>query len=147
MDTECWLWANVVNTRDYGQIYVDGRMKMAHRVVYEALVGEIPEGLTIDHLCRTPRCINPEHLEPVTNRVNILRGISPMAKNARKTHCIRGHEFTPENTTMKYGKWRLCKKCHCINAKQSYDKLYFKGKYAPHNRRRRLRLKQRLEYS
>jgi HNH endonuclease len=82
----------------YGQITVNGRSIVAHRVAYEFYVGPIPDGLVLDHLCRNPGCVNPAHLEPVTQRVNLLRGIGVNAINAAKTHCIHGHEFTPENT-------------------------------------------------
>lgn len=77
---------------------VDGKQRYAHRLAYEWAVGPIPPGAQIDHLCREPRCINPDHLEAVTQRENIVRGESPSAVNARKTHCLHGHEFTPENT-------------------------------------------------
>jgi hypothetical protein len=77
---------------------LNGKPRYGHRVAYEALVGPIPQGLCIDHLCRNRACVNPDHLEPVTNRVNILRGETIMAANAAKTHCVRGHEYTPENT-------------------------------------------------
>lgn len=75
--------------------------------------GSIPKGLTLDHLCRNRACVNPVHLEPVTNRVNILRGIGITAQNARKTHCKHGHPFTVENTIYKHGGgWRICKICN-----------------------------------
>lgn len=83
---------------------------LAHRYAWITLVGEIPAGLHIDHLCRNKVCVNPDHLEPVTPRVNVLRGYSMVAANARATHCTHGHEFTPENTRLKHGD-RICRQC------------------------------------
>jgi hypothetical protein len=111
----CLIYTGPFNNRGYGTISttVNGASASAsaHRVVYEALVGPIPTGLQLDHLCRTRACVNPAHLEPVTRRENILRGESPSAVHARKTHCIRGHEFTPENTHTRSDGSRSCRKC------------------------------------
>lgn len=87
------------------------RTAKVHRVVYEALVGPIPDGMVIDHLCRQPSCVNPAHLEPVTRRENVLRGLTLPAANARKTHCKHGHEFTPENTYLFPTGTRGCRTC------------------------------------
>jgi len=83
----------------------------AHRFAYEALVGPIPEGLKLDHLCRNRACVNPDHTEPVTDRVNTLRGFGPTAMNARATHCSEGHEFTDENTYLNQSGSRVCLTC------------------------------------
>lgn len=107
----CWLWLGCTNSRGYGCWGVQGVSHLVHRVAYEALVGPIPEGLTIDHLCRVKTCVNPDHLEPVTIRENVTRG----AAARRPTHCPKGHEYTPENTYTKRRSngWinRCCKEC------------------------------------
>lgn len=84
----------------------------AHRVVYEELVGPIPDGLMLDHLCRVRHCVNPEHLEPVTNRENVLRGEGHSAKAARATHCLKGHPYAGENLRILSNGWRRCRACH-----------------------------------
>jgi hypothetical protein len=117
----CWLWTAAKNDQGYGHIKVsDGEWAYAHRLAYELLVGPIPEGLELDHLCRVRNCLNPAHLEPVTGRENVLRSTSPTAINARKTHCPRGHEYSAENTyyTPREGH-RQCRACIVIrrNAK------------------------------
>lgn len=107
----CWEWAAHKNQYGYGTYSMQSRQHMAHRVAYELEVGPIPDGLEIDHLCRNRGCVNPSHMEPVTGRDNTLRGVGITAANARKTHCPKGHEFTPENTyTTPDGK-RVCREC------------------------------------
>ena len=97
----CWIWRWYVHSSGYGMLRSGGKARYAHRVVYEQLRGPVPEGLELDHLCRVRRCVNPDHLEPVTRSENLRRSpITFAGRNARKTHCIRGHEFTPENTLM-----------------------------------------------
>lgn len=99
-------------TRDgYGRVAKGSRRPSAHRAAYELLVGQIPEGMELDHLCRNPSCVNPGHLEPVTPRENTLRSDNPAALNARKTHCKQGHEFTDENTYRTPGGRRECRTC------------------------------------
>lgn len=95
---DCWLWTASTNN-GYGSISLGARKRVqAHRFAYELLVGPIPDGLELDHLCRVRHCVNPAHLEPVTARENQLRSLSVSGINAAKTHCIWGHEYTPENT-------------------------------------------------
>lgn len=101
---DCWPWAGYRNGAGYGVFGYSGRL--AHRVVYEHLVESVPEGLELDHLCRNRACVNPWHLEPVTHAVNVKRG-----SKAQQTHCIHGHEFTPENTTVKANGCRSCRQC------------------------------------
>lgn len=107
----CWLWLGRVNSTGYGQTTQGERHQvLVHRWSYEHFHGPIPIGLVIDHLCRNPQCVNPAHLEAVTQRTNLLRGKGASARNAAKTHCIRGHEFTAENTYIRSGK-RQCRIC------------------------------------
>lgn len=88
----------------------DGKQRLVHRLAYAWLVGQIPAGLTLDHLCRNTVCVNPLHLEPVTHRVNVLRGQSGVAANARKTGCPQGHPFDEINTYHYRGQ-RHCRTC------------------------------------
>jgi hypothetical protein len=92
----------------------------AHRFAYELFVDEIPDGLTLDHLCRNPRCVNPGHLEPVTQRENTLRGISPVAVNAAKTHCKHGHLLDEANTYMTNAGSRQCRTCNRLRMRRRY---------------------------
>lgn len=113
---DCWLFAGWFSPSGYGTIIVQRRKEFIHRVVYENFVGEIPQGFQIDHLCSVRACINPKHLEAVTPRVNVLRSSGIAAVNARKTHCIRGHEFTPNNTYRYSNNKRMCKACASLRA-------------------------------
>ena len=111
----CRVWTGYKAPLGYGQIREDkdGRLLYAHRVAYEIYVGAIPEGLELDHLCRNPSCANPEHLEPVSHRENLLRGVGIAAIYAARTHCQKGHEFSIENICnykSDKGK-RICKIC------------------------------------
>lgn len=126
----CWIWIGRLSEQGYG-LYHPGRNEagqaitgQAHRVAYELLVGDIPDGLQLDHLCRIPACVNPDHLEPVTARENVLRSFSPTAINARKTHCKWDHEFTPENTYRPPNQptKRKCRTCARIKALAAYHR-------------------------
>lgn len=109
---ECWLWTGVTNAGGYGRFTIGYSNIMAHRWSYENAVGPIPEGLQIDHLCSVKRCVNPEHLEAVTGRVNTLRAPNaPATIHAAQTHCAHGHEFTAENTYTPSGGGRYCRTC------------------------------------
>jgi hypothetical protein len=116
----CWLWTAFVAKNGYGQFSYDGKSIKAHRFAYELTVGKIPDGLQIDHRCRVRNCVNPNHLEAVTQRENILRGTAPTAVNARKTHCPSGHEYTEDNTLVKTTGARICRTCHNFNKRRKY---------------------------
>lgn len=106
----CWNWVGHASG-GYGRIRHDGTRVQAHRYAYETLVGPIPEGLQLDHLCRNRMCVNPDHLEPVTPRINYLRGVSPMAEQARQTHCRKAaHPLSGANLRVKRGR-RECVAC------------------------------------
>lgn len=109
----CWVWTAARCRDGYGVFSPrhSGQLK-AHRFAYELLIGPIPDGLVIDHLCRNTACVNPAHLEPVTPKTNVLRGVSAAAQAKRRTHCIRGHEYTPENTSIyNGGNGRVGRRC------------------------------------
>ena len=96
-DNGCWAWQGSITHKGYAGFSFCGKNHRAHRFAYERLVGPIPDGLVVDHCCEVRSCVNPDHLEVVTNQTNVLRGVGPTARHARQTHCKRGHEFTPEN--------------------------------------------------
>ena len=91
---DCWIWTgNRGGSSGYGIFSYNKKRVVAHRFSYESLVGPIPVGLSIDHLCKNPPCVRPEHLEPVTQKENVLRGIGPTAENSRKVSCPLGHKY------------------------------------------------------
>lgn len=115
----CWNWTGFVNPQGYGESYKGGKER-AHRLSYKIFKGNIPYGLQLDHLCRNRSCVNPDHLEAVSRRVNILRGTAPSALNAKKTHCSRGHPYKGVNLVLVWRSntlswWRQCRKCKTIN--------------------------------
>jgi hypothetical protein len=112
----CWLWPDL-RSKGYGWIWDDG-MWMAHRWSYTQFVGEIPEGLTLDHLCLVKNCVNPSHLEVVTRGENVLRSMGPSAVNKRKTECVRGHALQGDNLYVTPSGRRQCRTCRArSNAK------------------------------
>lgn len=111
----CRVWSGSKRS-GYGCIEINGVNKKAHRVSYETFIGPIPEGLVIDHLCRNPGCIKPSHLEPVTNRTNVVRGLAPYINRRRaaaQTHCVNGHLYDEANTYHGKGpkSGRVCRIC------------------------------------
>jgi hypothetical protein len=108
---DCWLWMGGTGHAGHGRFRLPDRWVQAHRWAYEALVGPIPDGLVLDHLCRVTGCVNPRHLDPVPKGVNTLRGDAPAARNLVATRCVNGHDFTPENTRLRPSGGRACREC------------------------------------
>jgi len=122
--TGCWLWTGACTAEGYGCVGIPKTRKTtkAHIAVYKAHKGPVPKGKQLDHLCRVKRCVNIEHLEPVTCRVNVLRGETIAAKNAAKTHCIHGHSL--EDAYLRGpNKNRQCRTCNRLN-QQKKSKPY-----------------------
>lgn len=109
-DDGCWLWLGPLTPKGYGRTYHKGRVQFVHRIAWSLSGRELADGLELDHLCRVRHCVNPDHLEPVTHRENTLRGDTVTARNAAKTHCVKGHRYTPDNTRMYRGS-RYCRTC------------------------------------
>ncbi len=112
----CWEWIGNKVVQGYGRFYIRGRAHRAHRFAYEKLVGPIPDGLVLDHLCRNRACVNPDHLEPVTLGENSLRGFTFVADNAAKTECPQGHPYDEVNTRINVRGARVCKTCQRVQA-------------------------------
>lgn len=120
----CWQWTGFLNHDGYGRAWMHGKHVMAHRFTYEALVGPIPAGLVIDHLCRNRSCVNPAHLEPVTLGTNLHRGDTITSRNAAKTHCPQGHPYSPENTyTHRVRGDRHCRTCIRHRKAEQFDTI------------------------
>lgn len=132
-DNGCWLWQGRKSPAGYGQVWIDDERYQAHRVTFQDLVGPIPDGLICDHLCRVRHCVNPQHIEPVTYRENLMRGVAPMMARERAaavTHCPQGHEYSPENT---------------LFTKRSNGKPYHSRQCRTCNNARRARLRARAQ--
>ncbi len=115
---QCWLYIGPLTPDGYGQISSGGVTMTAHVFAYTLLVGPVPDGKQIDHVkergCTHRNCVNPEHLEPVTSKENTLRGGGPTAKNARKTHCPRGHAYEADNIYRRADGSRECRICRAL---------------------------------
>lgn len=107
----CWIWTGSTTRGGYGQHWNGIKQRKTHAMGYELLVGPIPPGLELDHLCRVRVCCNPQHLEPVTGLVNQARGHTVIARNLAKVACDNGHGFTPGNTYLDKSGNRNCRTC------------------------------------
>ncbi len=125
----CWLWtgSGIGRNKEYGNFYLTGGRNrvMAHIYSYEQLVGPVPEGLVLDHLCRQTKCVRPDHLEPVTQQVNILRGEGLAAKQAQQTHCKRGHSLEDAHILSRGRRdCRVCRKLRADRRTSQYRKVH-----------------------
>lgn len=114
VEGRCWVWTASLHSEGYGQIKVEGKVWKAHRVAWVLTHGALDDDLVIDHLCRNRKCANPAHLEPVTNRVNILRG--EVGARARRPVCAAGHEHNDQNTRIDPKGFRRCRACDRDNS-------------------------------
>lgn len=123
----CWIWTRTRDSDGYGKFsiaYADGTNEsLVHRIAYRYLVGPIPKGCELDHVkargCTNRACINPDHLEPVPHRINLLRSEGMGAVNAAKTHCVNGHPFDEKNTQWRSGGGgRACRECHKLRSRR-----------------------------
>ena len=121
----CWIWTGPPANGGYGTFWLERKRPVgAHRMSYMLHKGGIPDGLTIDHLCNVPACVNPAHLQLLPLRENILRGpFNPSALNIRKTVCKRGHELSGDNVYINGKGERVCRSCAAIWSKEAYARL------------------------
>lgn len=142
----CIEWTGC-KSKGYGRsrcpewMYPKNKYAYVHRIAYELFVSIIPVGLVIDHLCRNPACVNPRHLEACTHKANILRGVSFSATLARTTHCIRGHEFTTDNTYTRPDGTRRCVACR--KAAEYWKTPKSRAWHAAHNKEKCRRQRER----
>ena len=124
-DTGCWLWTGGIRADGYGVTNLPGHSDRVHRITYAVFVGPLDPDLVIDHRCKVRRCCNPAHLEQVTDRVDVVDRASPTSiakKRSQQTHCVNGHEFTPENTFTRPQRpgTRECRACQDARNKTRY---------------------------
>lgn len=123
-ETPCWVW-QLSTVYGYGQVTVDGRKRRAHKLVYEQLVGPVPDGYHLHHRCENHACVNPAHLQPLTPADH-----AKLNANAKKTHCKHGHEYTDANTGLNQGR-RYCRECaRTLNRRRYREKTAKSLKWA-----------------
>jgi len=118
----CWIWEGQKDKFGYGNFSILGKKVRAHRFAYEEFVGDIPEGLVIDHLCRNHSCVNPNHLEPVTTLENLMRGETMNVLNKLKPTCPQGHQYSGENLYVDPRGNRQCRLCRRLSNRKSHHK-------------------------
>ena len=143
MKDKCWIYEGKTNGWGYCQKKIGGKSYSVHRLSYELFHGKIPRHLTVDHICRVRNCINPNHLRLLPIRENILIGTSPSAKNAKKTHCPKGHPYDKDNTVIEYpygNPKRVCRTCRNEHSKKHYRNNipYYKKRNKNYWRRKKL---------
>lgn len=115
-ESGCWIWMGCINDSGYGIAYCEKTLVRAHRLSYLIHIGPIPDGLELDHLCRVRCCVNPAHLEAVTRKENLRRGINA---ESNRTHCPQGHPYNEENTLISKWKGKTGRQCRICHAKYS----------------------------
>ena len=139
--TGCWLWTGTMDGT-YGVVVFQKQRFLAHRLAYLLFRGPLTKGLQIDHLCRTRACANPDHIEQVTRRENIRRGVSPVGINARRTHCKEGHLFDRQYRTT--GE-RYCGVCRKMEARQRRTTTQYQAWRKEYRKRPSIILREREE--
>lgn len=122
-ETPCWVWTRALS-KGYGQKWVDGRTVKAHTWSYERAYGPVPDGLVLDHLCRQRDCVNPDHLEPVTQGENMRRAMTPTMIAFRTGICVRGHPYTPESAYYRADGSKQCRVCERIARARRHGKEF-----------------------
>lgn len=118
----CWHWKGATDRHGYAKIKWQGKVQYAHRVLWENTRAPVPPGYDLDHLCRHRSCVNPDHLECVTHRENLMRGDTIQSRNAKKTECPRGHPYTDGNTRRNGRGSRECKICANLRRRTRNEK-------------------------
>ena len=136
---ECWVWTGTAAEGGYGHFKISGTTlsAMAHRVAYRVLVGPIPDGLQLDHLCRNPPCVNPAHLEPVTARENIRRAMEAKYGGPNRSECTKGHPWTPENIYWRKSGHPVCRACNRERQRNAWVEGWRPPEYPAAGRARR----------